>query len=74
MSIIYRARSLDQSYINTLHEQIAYYEKQKNVLLALSNDITRVSEGDDLINNLKKNKNRSPCYYENETLAAVIGL
>ncbi|HTE24986.1 sigma 54-interacting transcriptional regulator [Flavitalea sp.] len=40
----------DQSYINTLQGKLDAYEKEKSILLALSNDITKVREKDDLIN------------------------
>jgi formate hydrogenlyase transcriptional activator len=39
----------DQVYINTLQEQLQAFEREKNILLALSNDITKVREKDDLV-------------------------
>ncbi len=42
--------SLDQGHIvDVLQDQIISYEKEKNILLALSNDITMVREKNDLI-------------------------
>jgi len=35
--------------INTLKQQLEAFEKEKNILLALSNDITKVREKDDLV-------------------------
>ena len=47
----YKAESpSDQIFIDKLREQLDAYEKEKDVLLALSNDITKVREKDDLIN------------------------
>jgi len=39
----------DQEEINTLKQRLDAYEKEKTILLALSNDITKVREKDDLV-------------------------
>lgn len=42
-------RLLNQSIINTLGEQLDGYKKEKDILLALSNDITKAREKHDLV-------------------------
>jgi formate hydrogenlyase transcriptional activator len=39
----------DKGEINMLKQQLEAFEKEKNILLALSNDITKVREKDDLV-------------------------
>ena len=39
----------DKREINILQQRLGAYEKEKNILLTLSNDITKVREKDDLV-------------------------
>jgi transcriptional regulator with GAF, ATPase, and Fis domain len=43
------AEKNEQSHTHPLQQQLALYQKEKDILLTLSNDITRVREKDDLI-------------------------
>lgn len=42
-------KSDDQKYIQSLQQEVEHYKKENDILLALSNDITRVREKGDLI-------------------------
>src|SRR5437868_14930263 len=41
--------SLDHNLLETFEKQIDGYEREKNILLALSNDITKVRDKNDLL-------------------------
>ncbi|MET0635852.1 MAG: sigma 54-interacting transcriptional regulator [Chitinophagaceae bacterium] len=61
---------MSQTDIKTLQEQITAYEKEKNILLALSNDITKAREKDDLVD-IFSSKLRSYFYFTHAVISLI---